>query len=148
MSQVTIHKSIQAPVELVFMTISDIRNFAEAVPDIVNVEMLTDTPTGVGTRFRETRVMYGREATEEMEITEYVENNRVRIMADSHGVVWNSLFTVQPTDAGTELSLVMEIKPQTLIARIMSFFMKGAMQKAMDKDMEAVKKHCENSAGQ
>ncbi|MDR8390088.1 SRPBCC family protein [Aliifodinibius sp. S!AR15-10] len=143
MSQVTVIKEINAPVELVFQTISDIRNFSKAVPDIVDVEFLTDQKTGVGTRFRETRVMYGKEATEELEVTELVENDRIRIMADSHGVVWDSLFSVKENGDATELTLVMDMRPHKLMAKIMTFVMKRSMRKALEKDMDAVKEYCE-----
>jgi len=52
-----------------------IDNFRKAVPGITSVEFLSETRSGVGTRFRETRVMNGREATVELEVTEFVEND-------------------------------------------------------------------------
>ncbi|MFH5832868.1 SRPBCC family protein [Halalkalibaculum sp. DA3122] len=143
MSHITTSIAIDAPAELVFKTIADIRNFSEAVPDIVEVEFLSKSTYGVGTRFRETRVMYGREATEELEVTELVENSRIRIVAESHGVRWDSLFTVEETGEETTLTLVMDIQPQKFMARIMTPLMKGSIRKALVKDMEAVKKYCE-----
>lgn len=143
MSQIIIHKTIKAPVELVFRTISDIRNFSKAVPDIVDVEFISGSTYGVGTRFRETRMMYGKEATEELKVTELVENDRIRIVADSHGIVWDSLFTVKEVGGETELTLVMAMTPHKLMARIMTLFMKGSMEKALSKDMDAVKSYCE-----
>lgn len=44
----------------------------------VNVLFLTDSEKGVGTKFRETRMMGKREAGTELEVTEYVPNERVR----------------------------------------------------------------------
>jgi uncharacterized membrane protein len=133
MGQVKVTKTINAPVELVFQTIADIRNFSKAVPDIVSVEFLTDQKMGVGTRFRETRMMYGKEATEELEVTELVENDQIRILADSHGVVWDSLFTVEENGDATELTLVMDMRPHKLMAKIMTPLMKGSMKKALKK---------------
>ena len=42
------------------------------MPDVVKIEMLSDTTSGVGTRFLETRLMRGKEATTELEVTEYL----------------------------------------------------------------------------
>ena len=80
MRPISTTRQIDAPIEKVFAAVSDVRNFSEAVPHIVKVEFLTDQKTGVGTRFRETRLMGGKEASTELEVTEYVENDRVRIV--------------------------------------------------------------------
>lgn len=37
----------------------------------MKIELLTDLPVGEGTRFKETRIMFKREATEEMEFVEF-----------------------------------------------------------------------------
>ena len=63
MSTITILRTIDAPKEKVFNTIADIRNFSKAVPDIVKVEFVSDSMTGLGTRFKETRIISGREHT-------------------------------------------------------------------------------------
>ena len=96
MPSLTVTKEIGAPPDLVFATVADIENFSQAVPHIVDVEILSETRRGVGTRFRETRLMGGKEATAEMEVTEYVEGDRVRIVSDTGGTVWDSVFTVGP----------------------------------------------------
>ncbi|MBT8402019.1 MAG: SRPBCC family protein, partial [Rhodothermia bacterium] len=92
---------IAAPVDRVFDTIAHIQNFSRAVPHIVNVEILSETQSGVGTRFRETREMRGREMTTELEITEYVKDKSVRIVSDEGGTIWDTLFTVESTNGGT-----------------------------------------------
>ena len=103
-------REIEAPLEFVFATISDPRSFAKAVPDIVDVEFLTERQRGEGTRFRETRMMHGREATVELEVAELVENDHIRIVAKEGGSVWDSTFTLQPTEQGAELTLEMHVR--------------------------------------
>ena len=63
MAQYAATRTIDAPPDRVFRTVAHIDHFREAVPHITNVEYLSETQTGVGTRFRETRVMRGREAS-------------------------------------------------------------------------------------
>lgn len=144
MSTISVTTTIKAPLEEVFQTVADIRIFSEAVPDIVEMEMLSEVSTGKGTRFRETRMINGKEATTELEVTEYVENERIRLVADSHGTVWDSVFTVSESHNHTELKLVMEAKAYKLLPKLMNPFVKGFMKKALQKDMEAVKNYCEN----
>ncbi len=87
MTRTIVTRMIEAPIDLVFRTVSEIENFSKAVPHIVNVEILTDQRKGVGTRFRETREMDGGQATTELDVTEYEENDYVRLVANSHGAV-------------------------------------------------------------
>ncbi len=138
----TVKRTIHAPVDLVFKTVSDI-NFSKAVPHIVSAEILSDTKSGVGTRFRETRLMNGKEAKTVLEVTEFVENGRVRMVADSHGTVWDSLFTVKPDGESTALELTMDARAHKLLPKIMNSLIKGMVQKAVEKDMDAVKAYCE-----
>ena len=143
MTQFNVTRTINAPTDLVFKTISDINNFSKAVPDIISAEILSDVKSGVGTRFRETRLMNGKEATTELEVTEFVENDRIRIVTDSHGAVWDTLFTVKSTEGHTELKMTMDGRPHKLMQKMMIPMMKGFITKGITKDMDAVKTYCE-----
>jgi carbon monoxide dehydrogenase subunit G len=134
---------IEAPVARVFEAVAHIDRFAEAVPSIRDVDFLSEERRGVGTRFKETREMNGREASTVLEVTEYVENDRVRILSDAGGTVWDTLFTTQPIETGTELGMVMEARPHTLLARISTPLIKGMVARAIEADLEAVKEFCE-----
>ena len=141
MTRTRTSRTIDAPVEAVFEAVADIANFSKAVPHIARVEFLTERRVGVGTRFRETRLMRGREATTELEVTEYERNERVRLVSDAGGTVWDSLFTVTPEGDGrsTRLDLVMEAKPYRFMSRLLVPLMKGVVAKAVAADMDAVK---------
>lgn len=91
MTRMTVHRTINAPIEVVFKTVAEIENFSKAVPHITKIEFLTECKKGPGTKFRETRLMKGKEATTELEVTEHVENERVRLVAGSHGTVWDTV---------------------------------------------------------
>lgn len=144
-SPTVVTKAIAAPIDVVFKTVSDINLFSKAVPHIVNVEFLSPAKSGVGTRFRETRLMRGKKAETELEITEFVENNRVRYVADSHGTVWDTVFTVEPDRDYTLLTMTMDAKTKKLIPKIMNRLIRGMVQKAVEQDMNAVKSFCEQT---
>ena len=143
MTQFTATRSINAPLNLVFKTVSDINNFSKAIPGIINVEFLSEVKSGVGTRFRETRLMKGKETTTELEVTEFVENDRVRMVTDSQGAVWDSVFTVKTVNDKTNLTLVMDARPHKFIQKMMIPMIKGMISKTLEKDMDAVKTYCE-----
>ncbi len=147
MTTTKIVQTINAPIEAVFSCVADIRNFSEAIPHIINIEFLTEQQVGTGTRFKETRLMNGREATVELEVREYSENDHFRIVADAHGTIWDTIFTVEKrgTDTApiTELVMVMEARAYKLLPKIMNPLMKGMIKKAISGDMDAVKAYCE-----
>ena len=62
---------VGAPPHSVFGAFTDLENAAERIEDVVSLEKLTDGPMGVGTGFREARIMLRRAATEEPEVTAF-----------------------------------------------------------------------------
>jgi uncharacterized protein YndB with AHSA1/START domain len=147
MGRTTVSRTIEAPIETVFDTVAHIENFSKAIPDIVNVEFLSDVRSGVGTHFRETRRMRGKEVSVELAVTEYVENDHIRIVSDTHGTVWDTVFTVEPaTGGGIELTLVMDANAYKFLPKLMNPLIKGMIRKAIEKDMDAVKAFCEARA--
>jgi uncharacterized protein YndB with AHSA1/START domain len=145
MARTTVVRTIHAPIELVFDTVSDISNFSRAIPHILNVEFLTDTRSGVGTRFRETRLMRGREAVTELEVTELVPNERVRLVAYTGGVLWDSVFTVTPKNGSTVLTLTMNSLTNNIMRKLMVLLIGGMLKTALEGDMDAVQAYCEKT---
>ena len=145
MSRITVKRSIAAPVERVFRTVADIREFSQALPHVVRFEFLTDEKIDVGTRFRETRVMNDKEITTELEVTEYVENDHVRFVADSNGTIWDTVFTVRAAQDGAELEMIMDARAYKLLPKLMYPLIKGMVAKAVGRDMDLVKEHCEQA---
>ncbi len=143
MTWIVVERKTEAPIDRVFQTVAHIKQFQQAVPHIVKVELLSDTESGVGTRFRETRLVNGKEATTELETTEYVANDRVRMAADSHGTVWDTVFAVTAAGGVTTLTLSMDARPHKLLPRLMNPLIKGMVTKAVERDMDLVKEYCE-----
>ncbi len=113
------------------------------LPHIVNVEFLTEQRKGVGTRFRETRLMGKRKGSAELEVTEYVENERTRLVSDQGGTIWDTVFTVQPAAEGVELKMVMDANAYKLLAKLLNPLIKWMIRKFIEQDMDAVKSYCE-----
>lgn len=61
---------VPAPPERVFQVLTDI-DHAQWLPGLVSIERVGDVREGVGMRWRETRKMGRKEATEELEVTHY-----------------------------------------------------------------------------
>ena len=67
MAGITASLRIEAPVSTVFALATDLDGWAGRIKAITRIEKLTPGPVRVGTRFKETRKMFGKEATETME---------------------------------------------------------------------------------
>ena len=147
MTRATVTKTIAAPIDRVFETIADVENFKRAIPHISDVEFLSERRTGVGTRFRETRLMKGKEATTELEVTEYVANERIRMVADSHGTIWDSVFAVREVAEGTELTLTMDARAHQIVAKLMNPMVMPLIRGAVEADLDLVKQYCEEKPG-
>lgn len=138
---------VNAPPERVFAEASDLRGAERRVRAIKRLEVLTDGPIGVGTRFRETREMFGREATEEMEITAFSPGESYAVAAESHGCRYRSVVTVAPEGEGSRLSITFAGEPQTLGAKILAALtaplMRKQCEKAFVQDLEDIRRAAE-----
>jgi carbon monoxide dehydrogenase subunit G len=136
-------RTINATPDRVFLTVADPEEFQRAIPDGSSVEYVTAERSGVGVKFRSTRVTRGKAATFEQEVTEFVPGERVRMVNVTHGTLWDSTFHVRPVNNGAELTLTMDARTDRLPARVINRLIARMVQKALDRDMDAVKAYCE-----
>jgi uncharacterized membrane protein len=127
----TVKRHVNAPVDTVFQYATDLRNAPKRIRGIKKLDVLTDGPIRVGTRFRETRIMFKREATEEMEITAMDPPNGYVVGAESHGCRYRSEFTFTPNGSGTEVVMTFQGQPLTFMTKIMAFMMRPMMKSCM-----------------
>ena len=149
---------VNAPKDAVFAAVSDFANAGSIVSAIDDVEMLSrasdGSAVGVGTRFKETRTMFGKQAAETMEVTVFDPPRAFTLSANSCGMTFNTRVTVleeQPGGGGgCRLIYDVQGKPASLISRItspiMGLVMKGAMCKGLRKDLQDIKQHLEQHA--
>jgi hypothetical protein len=151
MQPISVTKRVEAPVSQVFTTFTDLASAPERVQGIVEMELLTDGPVGIGTRFRETRVMFGKRATEEMEIVAFERDKSMLVQASSHGSEYLSKFTFDAKGDATDVTMTFNAKPITVMAKLMSplgKLMAGTMKKCVEKDLEDLKRCVESGGGE
>jgi carbon monoxide dehydrogenase subunit G len=98
--RIDLERHVQAPVERVWEVLTDLAQAEQTLSGVEKVEPLTEGPYRVGTRWRETRRMFGKEATEEMQVTAVEAPTRTVLEADSSGVHYVTEFTLTPSTAG------------------------------------------------
>jgi len=147
-SRLELTTQVNAPPDRAFEFFTDFERAPERIPQIKRLEVLTDGPVGKGTRFRETRVMFGKEATETMEVIDFQPGKRCAIGCDTCGSRFETVFTFRPEGGGTRVDQVTTCKPVTFMAKVMSplgMLMMGSMKKLMQQDLEGMKKAIEAS---
>lgn len=141
MAQITLEKQVRAPIQRVFAVATNLRDAPKNIPAITKMEVLTEGPVRLGTRFRETRKMFGREATEEMEITAFDPPRSMSVGCESHGCRYRSGFRFDQRDGGTHVEMTFAAEPLTFGAKVMSVLMRPMMKKLMAevaKDLDAI----------
>lgn len=101
--QVVVERRVAASPERVWQVLTDVGGAARTLSGVSAVEVLTPEPFGVGTRWRETRKMFGKQATEEMRVAECEPPFRYVATADSHGMHYVSEFRVAPDTEGASV---------------------------------------------
>lgn len=141
---------IDAPKEQVWKVITDIDHAKDNISGIEAIEILERPETGlVGLKWRETRTLFGKTATEVMWITETEENSYYKTRAESHGSIYLSTLKVEEQDQGTLLTMEFGAEIQSLFAKIMNaligWMFVSATKKALMQDLQDIKKAVESS---
>jgi hypothetical protein len=102
----------------------------------------------VGTEWRETRRMFGREASEVFAVTACEAPSRLSLLVDgkrgaSRKGEYRFEYVLSPEGTGTSVRLNGQIDMPGWIAGLMTRMFIGMFKKAHDKDMRALKQHIE-----
>ena len=87
--------------------------------------------------------MNGKQATTELEVTELVENDYVRIVSDAGGTLWDTVFKVKQQGEEVDMNMRMDVRPHNVAAKFITPLIMRFVSDAVGSDMDAVKKYCE-----
>jgi uncharacterized membrane protein len=137
---VEVRRHVAAPVERLWALTTDLEGSPRVVRGIQAVEVLTPGPFGVGTRWRETRTVFGRSATEEMTVTAVEPHRSYTTEAVRPGVRYVSTVAVAPTgDGGSDLTMTFGARPTSTVARVLGTVTaplgRRAVAKALEQDL-------------
>jgi uncharacterized protein YndB with AHSA1/START domain len=148
MPGLSVVRSIAAPPEKVWAVFTDLKASADRLSAVKAVEVFTAGPFGVGTRWRETRTMFGREATEDMEITAVDPGRSYTAEAASHGSHYTSRFDFAPTEDGTDVTFSFTGESHgamRVVGAVMWPMLKGKMAKELRRDLDDLAVYCERT---
>jgi len=146
---VTISEFINAPRQAVFNLFADFENAAKNIASIEKMEFVEGDPTqpGEGLKWKETRTVFGKEATETMWIAEIRPPEMYRVKSDSYGTDYESTYTFTEAADGTEVTMTFGGKPVTTKAKLQSLFawlFIPATRKMLRQDITELKRKLES----
>lgn len=135
--------NIEASKAAVWAATTDISNFAELLSGVEKIEIVERPASGiVGLRWKETRMLFGKEATVEKWITDAQENAYYTTRAEQGGFVFITTNRVSGSDGAVTLTGIHETQPQGFAAKLKSLpmvFFKGVIKKAILQDLNDIK---------
>lgn len=149
MTTVTVRQPCSAPVETVWAVATDLANAPAAISGISTTEVLSSGDFGVGTRWKETRRMYGRDASETMTITAVEPGRSYTAEAASSGMRYVTTWEFAPVEGGSEITMTFSGEPVGTLGKMLSRvmgFMNRSVEKAMRQDMADLAAYAERRA--
>ncbi len=143
--QVSESVNIMASPAAVWKTITDIEHAESTIRGIDKIEILEPAtgPSIVGLKWRETRTLFGKAATEVMWIVDAKEPSHYDTRAESHGAVYTTRMALEAIEGGTRLSMTFNGEPQTMGSKLVwaltGWMAKGYMRKALKQDLADIK---------
>ena len=148
MPSLSVTRSIAASPDHVWDVFTDLAQSVDRLSAVNSVEILTEGAFGIGTRWRETRTMFGREATEEMKVTQVDPGRSYTAEAASHGSHYVSRFDFAPTVSGTDVTFSFSGESNgamRIVGLVMWPVLKGKMAKELRRDLDDLAEYCEQT---
>lgn len=142
--EITLSKEIAAPASRVWQIITGLEGCVQVITGIDSIEILAgEEQFGVGTRWRETRTMLGKQATEEMEVTAIEPGRSYVVEAGRASLLYRSTLTVSALgDERSRLSMPFGAEPKGMAARVLAAtvgrLFVGFIRKALRQDLDDV----------
>lgn len=147
--EVRLSIDIAANPEEVYAIAMDIARWPQHVSAITATEILSDGPVAVGTVFRETRLMWGREASETMTIAKLQPPHRYLFTAENHGTAYVTDHTIEALpDGSSRLSVIFSGTAKTVVAHLLmplGLLLAGSIKKQLMADLQELKQVIEDA---
>lgn len=134
---------IAAPPERVFEVLADPTRASAFLDNITQSTKLTDGPTGVGTVFRETRLVGGKESSADLLVTAHEPNTHLGISTEAEGITVEYHYRLTPDAHGTRLSWACELQAAGL-RRMMLPVIAAIMKREDGGHLRKLKAYLEN----
>ncbi len=129
---------ILRPVEDVFAFLSDPKNSLQWESGVVEMELTTEGPLGVGSKGRRVEKQMGTDEGT-WEITEHVPNDSLAMTFESERFAGRGGYKLEATDGGTRLNYWFTGNPRKILFKFLMPLMMPMMRSQIRKDYSKLK---------
>jgi carbon monoxide dehydrogenase subunit G len=150
--ELEVSREVGASAERVWAILTDLQEAPRVLSAVERVERLDDGDGfGVGTRWRETRVVFGRASTEELEVTAVDAGHGYATTAERGGTRYASVLEIEPLDPDRcRLSMTFRAASSTsagrLVAATLGRLFHAATRRMLQRDLDDIAAHAETTS--
>lgn len=134
MKSTSVSRTVEAPVDRLWALSTDLEHWPEVIPAIQRVEVLEGDEFAAGLKWRETRKMMGREASEVMWLTSVDPGRGYVAEADGPGVRYVSKWQFEPQGADrTTVTMTFEGHPTGAASKVFMAVAGGLTMRSVSK---------------
>ena len=144
MTNLDVSRDVSAPADVVWAVMTDLGNATDTISAIQSIEILSEPQAfDVGTKWRETRTMFGKKATEVMWVTGIDSGTSYVVAAESHGARYTTTMKVIATgEHSSRISMNFGAEPTGTMAKVMGAtvgkLFASATTKAIAQDLDDI----------
>jgi carbon monoxide dehydrogenase subunit G len=136
MSEIEVSRTVRAPVERVWEVFTDLSKGAERLSGVEKIEVLNPGDFKVGTTWRETRVVHGKTAVEQMTVTVCEPPNHYLVEAQSRGTHYRSEFTFTPEGDDTRVKATFGAESHGPVGKVVGAVLGGLLSRSVAKTLQ------------
>jgi carbon monoxide dehydrogenase subunit G len=141
--RITEQIEIEASPAEVWAVVSDLSTHTTWRPALMEFRQIGDEPLAVGSRIREVLRWRGRDLELDDVVTAFDPETRLGISGSWSAADFDLDLLLEPIATGTKVTFDWPLRPRSLLLRIASPFLGGAMRRATADELEHLKRYVE-----
>lgn len=148
---ITVSRDVRADPPVVWSIVTDLDRAHRILTSVERVERIEGEAYEVGTRWRETRRVFGRDETQELQVVEAAPPHRAVIVSESDGMAYRTEIQCESSWVGTLLQFTFTAEPTTaglgkkvMFATLGKAGIKGA-KTMLEQDLEDIVRYVDKS---
>lgn len=143
MSELSVSREVSVSPETLWELITDLDRSPNVISAVTAVSRLDDgTDFGIGTKWQETRLIFGQESTEVLEVTEIDPGRSYTVEAESLGARYRSVISVEPSPGGSRITITFGAESTGAVSKVLAGtigkLFEGGTRKALGQDLEDI----------
>ena len=135
--QIELSRIVAAQPRIAFETVADVLAWPLMLSSVLSVELVDRGPIKVGTRFRLTRLLFGRETTLDMEVATIERPHRLRFFVAHPEINYELDHVIDAIyGGGGRMMLIYRTRPHSDVGRALQPFLTPSMQILLRDELE------------